>query len=468
MIVDWPVQTLGDVCEKITDGAHNSPKSVDHGKPMASVKDLTRFGVDLSEARLISQEDFEKLVKQGCRPEVGDVLIAKDGNSALDTVCTVDEPINVVLLSSVAILRPQKDRLDPDYLKYYFCSKQVIEYLKNNFISGAAIPRVILKDFRKAQIKVPPLYIQKAISKRLRVMDDKIKLNTQINHTLESLAQGIFKSWFIDFEPVKAKISVLRAGGSSDEAERAAMSAISGKDEIALIQLQQKQPEAYADLSKTAALFPSAMQKSKMGEIPEGWIVKSLDKIADYQNGLALQKFRPVNESFFLPVLKISQLKRGFADGEEKASPNIKPECIVDNGDIVFSWSGSLMVDTWCGGRAALNQHLFKVTSDEYPKWLFYYFTKNHLEDFQRIAASKAVTMGHIKREHLSQANCAIPIPELIRVGNKVIGSNLDKQIQQKLENNSLVQIRDTLLPKLLSGEIKLDISGQGHRGVIQ
>ncbi len=81
MSVDWPILTLGDVCEKITDGAHNNPKSVVDGKPMASVKDLTRFGIDLSEARLISEEYFDKLVKQGCQPEVGDILIAKDGNS---------------------------------------------------------------------------------------------------------------------------------------------------------------------------------------------------------------------------------------------------------------------------------------------------------------------------------------------------------------------------------------------------
>ena len=120
MNVDWPILTLGDVCEKITDGAHNSPKSVEVGKPMASVKDLTRYGVDLSEARLIPQDDFDKLVKQGCQPEVGDVLIAKDGNSALDTVCTVDEPLDAVMLSSVAILRPDKDKLDSDFLKYYF------------------------------------------------------------------------------------------------------------------------------------------------------------------------------------------------------------------------------------------------------------------------------------------------------------------------------------------------------------
>ena len=153
---EWPTRTLQDVCLKITDGAHNSPKSVTDGKPMASVKDLTRFGVDLSEARHIAVEEFNKLVKQGCMPEVGDVLIAKDGNSALDTVCNIKKPLDAVLLSSVAILRPDPNIIDSDFLKYYFTSKVTIDYLKSNFISGAAIPRVVLKDFKKAEIRLPP------------------------------------------------------------------------------------------------------------------------------------------------------------------------------------------------------------------------------------------------------------------------------------------------------------------------
>ncbi|VVC76420.1 hypothetical protein AQUSIP_17320 [Aquicella siphonis] len=161
MASNWEAKTLNDICEKITDGAHNSPQSVVNGKPMASVKDLTRFGIDLSEARLIAIDEFEKLVNQGCRPEVGDVLIAKDGNSALDTVCNVKKPLDAVLLSSVAILRPNKKLVDSDFLKYYFSSNITIEYLKTNFISGAAIPRVVLKDFKKAEIKLPPLGVQK-------------------------------------------------------------------------------------------------------------------------------------------------------------------------------------------------------------------------------------------------------------------------------------------------------------------
>ncbi|NLC09382.1 MAG: restriction endonuclease subunit S, partial [Gammaproteobacteria bacterium] len=223
-----------------------------------------------------------------------------------------------------------------------------------------------------------------------------------------------------------------------------------------LARLQAEHPEQYATLRATAELFPAAMQDSELGEIPEGWECLPLDEVAHYQNGLALQKYRPENEDDFLPVLKIAQLRVGYADGKEKASPNIRKECIVDNGDVIFSWSGSLIVDIWCGGKAALNQHLFKVTSGKYPKWLYYYFTRHHLEEFQRIAAAKAVTMGHIKREHLKQALCAIPRKELIEQVSKTLSHILDQTIALRLEAQSLAELRDTLLPKLLSGELSV------------
>ena len=291
------------------------------------------------------------------------------------------------------------------------------------------------------------------------MLDDKIELNRQTNQTLEQIAQAIFKSWFVDFEPVKAKIQAKRTltptlSQKEKEliVERAAMCAISGKS---LEELEQLSPETQQQLKTTAALFSDALVESELGEVPEGWEVKALDEIAHYQNGLALQKFRPVDNENFLPVLKIAQLKKGFSDGEEKATTNIKPECIVDNGDVVFSWSGSLIVDVWCGGKVALNQHLFRVTSKDYPKWFYYNWTKYHLKVFQQIAADKAVTMGHIKREHLSHAKCVIPSCEMFSIS--VLSDLLEKQIEQRVEDFTLQKLRDTLLPKLLSGELTLD-----------
>lgn len=291
---------------------------------------------------------------------------------------------------------------------------------------------------------------QKRIATILNNIQEKIELNTQINQTLEQIAQTIFKSWFIDFDPVHAKANALASGQTAEQATQAAMAVISGKNTQELHRLQTANPEQYQQLWEIAEAFPSGVDEEG---VPWGWESKSLDEIAIYQNGLALQKFRPESEDEYLPVVKIAQLKQGYADGKEKASVNIKPECIIDNGDVIFSWSGSLVVDIWCGGKAALNQHLFKVTSKNYPKWLYYFYTVHHLAEFQRIAADKAVTMGHIKREHLSLALCVIPNNEFIQKFC-FLEDYISQIVNNRLQNVSLIKIRDELLPKLLSGEI--------------
>ena len=347
----------------------------------------------------------------------------------------------------------EKSSIEELYFTYYLLKSLGLEQMNTD----SAVPGLNRENAHALPIRIPEReQDRKLLGAWIAAFDEKIEINTKTNQTLEQIAQSIFKSWFVDFDPVKAKIAVLESGGTAEQAELAAMSSISAKDEAALKQMQAEQPDRYAELAQTAALFPSKMVDSELGEIPEGWTILPLDQIANYQNGLALQKFKPKNEKEFLPVVKIAQLKKGVADGEEKAAPDIRAECIIDNGDVIFSWSGSLVVDIWCGGKAALNQHLFKVTSKIFPKWFYYYFTIHHLAEFQRIAADKAVTMGHIKREHLKDAMCPIATGELISKANKLIGHLLEKQIEQRLENNSLNLIRDSLLPKLLSGELPI------------
>lgn len=319
--------------------------------------------------------------------------------------------------------------------------------------SDSAVPGLNRENAHSLKIKIPKDKFHRCeIGKRLSIFDQKIQLNTQINQTLEQIAQALFKSWFVDFDPVRAKVQALSDGLSLEQAELAAMQAISGKTPEELTALSQTQPDRYAELAETAKAFPCEMVEVDGVEVPKGWAVKALDEIANYQNGLALQKFRPEDDEPFLPVVKIAQLRQGYADGDEKAKANIKPECIIDNGDVIFSWSGSLLVDIWCGGKAALNQHLFKVSSKEYPKWFYYFYTKHHLTKFQRIAYDKAVTMGHIKREHLSAAKCIVPNDELL--ANKTLENILEKIIFNRLENFNLQNTRDLLLPRLLNGEL--------------
>lgn len=194
------------------------------------------------------------------------------------------------------------------------------------------------------------------------------------------------------------------------------------------------------------------------GELPEGWSIGSLLDIANYLNGLAMQKFRPADGENGLPVLKIKELRQGSCDASsELCSPSIKPEYIVHDGDVIFSWSGSLLVDLWCGGTCGLNQHLFKVTSDKYPKWFYYAWTAHHLDRFVAIAADKATTMGHIKREELAKAEVVIPdAASMERIGG-ILQPMYDLIISNRIENRKLAALRDTILPQLMSGE--LDVS---------
>ena len=191
------------------------------------------------------------------------------------------------------------------------------------------------------------------------------------------------------------------------------------------------------------------------GEVPEGWSNGSLLDIANYLNGLAMQKFRPADGENGLPVLNIKELRQGSCDASsELCSPSIKPEYIVHDGDVIFSWSGSLLVDLWCGGTCGLNQHLFKVTSEKYPKWFYYAWTAHHLARFVAIAADKATTMGHIKREELAKAEVVIPdAASMERIGG-ILQPMYDLIISNRIENRKLAALRDTILPQLMLGEL--------------
>jgi type I restriction enzyme S subunit len=202
-----------------------------------------------------------------------------------------------------------------------------------------------------------------------------------------------------------------------------------------------------------APLFPA-----KLGEdgLPEGWEARPLDKIGHFLNGLALQKFPAQDGKPDLPVIKIAELRNGVTAKSNRASKEVPEKYVIGNGDFIFSWSGSLMAKFWTGGAGALNQHLFKVTSDSHPMWFVSEWVQTHLEEFQRIAASKAVTMGHIKRSHLTEAMCVCPPDEALTSLGAVFDPLISKQIANDEENQTLAALRDLLLPKLMSGEIRL------------
>ncbi len=293
-----------------------------------------------------------------------------------------------------------------------------------------------LKDVAQLPILMPDTNERTRIIGIVRALDNKIELNRRMNETLESMARAIFQSWFVDFDPVRAKAN--------------------GEDAESICQRLGLTPNLLS-------LFPAELEDSELGAMPEGWHARALDEVANYLNGLALQKF-PVEEgAAWLPAIKIAQLRAGHAHAADKVSAKVPEPYVIEDGDVIFSWSGSLEVDIWCGGKGALNQHLFKVTSEQYQKWFYFLWTRHHLSSFRDIAANKATTMGHIQRKHLSEAKVICPPPALLDEMTKTMAPMIEKTIRNRLEGVRLAGLRDVLLPELLSGNTASRLEGFKH-----
>lgn len=325
----------------------------------------------------------------------GDAIIVAGNGSYTGKVRFFSGKFDLYQRTYACVLKPLSTNVSISFLYYVMKNQFEPRYLGGT--RGSSIPYIVMGDLANFEFLLPPLGVQRKIAGVLSALDDKIELNNKINQNLKLQAQALFKSWFVDFEPF----------GST---------------------------------------------------IPADWKVGNLLSIADYLNGLAMQNFRPLENEKGLPVLKIKELRQGFSDdSSELCSESIKSDYIINDGDVIFSWSGSLLVDFWCGGKCGLNQHLFKVTSKEFDKWFYYSWTRHHLDHFIAVAADKATTMGHIKRNELEKAKVFIPsTSDYTKIGG-IISPIYDMIIQNRIENNHLSELRDTLLPKLMSGEINVD-----------
>jgi type I restriction enzyme, S subunit len=317
-------------------------------------------------------------------------------------------------MGRVIVDRP--DIIDENYLNWLFLSPAFNCELVTT-ASGSKILHTSPSRIEAFRFPMPPLAQQKAIARTLDGFQDKIELNRRMRSTLELIARAIFKSWFIDYDPVRKKMDGGQVGLPAD----------------------------------LATLFPGDLVASAAGPIPQGWHVEPLDEVADFLNGLALQKYPPSCPDD-LPVIKGAELTRGVTAGTSRASRRVPPEYIVRDGDLLFSWSGSLHCVIWSGGESALNQHLFKVTSAAYPTWFVYQWLHEHLEGFRQIAADKATTMGHIKRGHLSEAMTVIPTSRVLAAADAVLSPIHARQLATDIESHRLVETRDALLPRLFGG----------------
>ena len=348
----------------------------------------------------IDEEKYQSLKRFTTYPD--DLIISCSGTVGKVSIIKDNDPKGIIS-QALLTLRVNKDLILPEFLKYFFSSYEGYNSLVSRSTGSVQVnisKRAVIEEI---PLKLPPLDIQQNIVYYLQLIDAKIENCKSINKNLTKLIDTCFKNYLLNFDN-------------------------------------------YSEEDLVSSVF---------GPIPKGWEVNNLTGIANYQNGLAMQKFPPENPEDSFKVLKIKELRQGFFDeSSDLCSKNIKEECIVYDGDVIFSWSGSLLVDIWTGGTCGLNQHLFKVTSSKFDRWFYYCWTKFYLDQFILIAKDKATTMGHIKRQHLEESLVLIPNKETYNNLTKLFKPLFEYLTKNKIEIKKLQSLRDTLLPKLMSGEI--------------
>ena len=394
---EWKHSTIGEVCVKVTDGSHFSPKSVERGEYMVSVKDFTLYGFDFSSCRQISKEDYNKLAASGCVPEYEDILIGKDGARYFEDVIVYRQRERPALLSSIAILRCNKEKILPEYLYYILKTPTFKKDVKDNYGSGSAIPRIILKDFKRMPIKYPGLDEQKRVVSILTLLDQKIALNNKITENLEQQAQALFQNLFVDNarpEWKQGTICDLGAviGGSTPS---------------------KSKPEYYTD-SGIAWITPKDLSVNKSKFIYHG------------END-------------------ITEL------GLKNSSASIMPE-----GTVLFSSRAPIGYIAIAAGEVTTNQG-FKsiVPKSEIGTAFVYYFLKYNLPMIEGMASGS--TFKEISGSVMKSVPAFVPDSETLNVFRLFCRPLFEQQKILELQNQSLEKLRDALLPKLMNGEIYIE-----------
>lgn len=297
---------------------------------------------------------------------------------------------------------------DPYYLYYYL--KQ-LDLTQLN--SGTGVPSMTFDSYYNIKVNLPSIHEQRAVGQFLSVLDDKIQLNKRINDNLEAMAKQLYDYWFVQFD------------------------------------FPNEQGKPYKS-SGGAMMWNEKLKRM----IPQGWHCGTLLDIAEYTNGLACQKYRPIDNKK-LPVIKIKEMHDGLSAVTEWVKVDIPDEVKVFDGDVLFSWSASLEVMLWAYGNGGLNQHIFKVTSKNgYPRSFYFYQLIHYVGVFKQMAEARKTTMGHITQDHLRQSTIALP-------PNVDIADKLEKKlcpifdaiVKNSQEIMALTKQRDELLPLLMNGQ---------------
>lgn len=405
----------------------------------------------------VTSNNFEKFQLKS-----NDILIARTGGS-IGVNTFISNDLQAVYNNGLIRIRVDTEKFYPKFIYFILQSDKYREHINSIAFGTAAQPNMKIKDFLSFELMDILLDKQKKIAKILSDLDEKIHLNNQINQTLESIAQAIFKSWFIDFEPVRAKISAKQTG---QDPELAAMYAISGKSEA---ELEQMAKEDFAELQATAALFPDELVESELGEVPRGWVKYSLSKMInligggtpkrsepDYWNGniywFSVKDVPKESDTFVIRTEeRITEL------GLNKSSTKLLPV-----GTTIITARGTVGKIALVGHEMAMNQSCYGVQGiNGVKQFMTYYLIKNAVEVLKK--NTHGAVFDTITQATFETVVSIKPDIQILNLFECKVEKIMDQIKNNLYQNHSLIEIRDTLLPKLLSGEIDVsDLQSEG------
>ncbi|HHF3587389.1 TPA: restriction endonuclease subunit S, partial [Haemophilus influenzae] len=399
---DWQTVTLEDVTESINTGldAIRRAPIVEHQTNLRCLRIQ-----DISQDKSFNEWGFTETKKSDYdkyKLTSGDIIIARTGGS-IGVNKLIRNDLESVFNNGLARIRVNKKFATPEFI---YCVMQSINFKNHiNAISSgtAAQPNMKVGDMAKFEFKLPPLNEQKKITDTIFAFIDKIHLNTQINQTLEQIAQALFKSWFVDFDPVRAKVQALSDGLSLEQAELAAIQAISGKTPEELTALSQTQPDRYAELAETAKAFPCEMVEVDGVEVPKGWGVKPLGDLISFVKGKKPKAVSPNQEENMLPHILTSSLEGKYNEFCES-----NKLVTVEYHNTIMLMDGSNSGRVAIGHNGVIGSTLAKINLDNNKLWaVIYQFLKHKEADIQ--ANTTGTTIPHTDKNRVNNYLMVIP-----------------------------------------------------------
>lgn len=454
---DWKECRLGDFIEFIIDNRGKNPPLSDSGYELIETNMISsnnKYPDFDKVTKYVSEDTYNNWFRKG-HPKIGDILISTVGN--IGKVAIVNEDKGCIAQNLIGLRVNEK--IIAEYLYYFLIKKDTQDQLLALNI-GSVQPSIKVPHLLNLEIKIPELLKQKECIQILSKLDDKIQLNTQINQTLEQIAQALFKSWFVDFDPVRAKVQALSDGLSLEQAELAAMQAISGKTPEELTALSQTQPERYAELAETAKAFPCEMVEIDGVEVPKGWRVSTISESSlKIQNGGTPKRSNlEYWENGEIPWLSsgevcnnkvLVQSKEYITDLALKGSA---AKLIPPYSTLVAIYASPTAGKcAFSGFETSTNQAVCAII----PKEEYTFFNYYHLQLQEKYFANQASgsAQQNISKKIIEETPVLIPNKVILKKFNLLAKPIMNKTIENLKENNNLEKQRDLLLPKLLNGE---------------